>query len=297
MEKETALTTGNILLYWPLRFSFFIGLFALSLLTACTSSDPILAQVGPTPIKLSEARLRDEVHEFYYPNPPSKQGLRQLIQTQVYLQILKKYGQEITPEEVQLEARRIDHDTKSPGKLQALKNIFSSHPDLYLPLFVRPLLAAQKIQYQFFPQEARIHQERFQEADAYRKQVTLDPTHFVEFAKKRGRMTGIIEYNGKTLSWKNDQNETLDTEDELNPTEISEWNELSQLSSNSVYPKVLSYSNHFRVIKKLPAPNQKIHRFQYSYFPKVNFAEWIAHEKTQISIQLFVPDESAYSDR
>lgn len=179
----------------------FLALAAVVVGTFFIFERPV-STIGSWKIYQKDIEYRDKVIKQAFPNNDRSLGLAQLEKGAHYLQVLEKNGVTLTPEEIETEARRIDHDTKDPASLAAIKKIFGEDRKAYLKDYVLPLLSERVLQHEFFPSYEQAHTLSLERARNLIREAQTDPEKFIDLMRKENVPLSTVTLSLKEgLKW------------------------------------------------------------------------------------------------
>ncbi len=274
--------------------------------------NPIVAHVGDYAIYQDDVACRDGVISLSYPDDKRKLGIKQLIQSYQYAQILKNHQNEITKEKIKAEKKRIDDSTLMPENLAKIKLACGGDGAAYENAFVLPVFSDRVIYYEFFLKDAGIQREFLDVAQAWRNQVAKTPDLFEALAKKENRTVSNFTVSlDRGLEWQMDarhkdsktpalidqsgkatpaaiRRHIDENQKEQTSTEGKKWIEeiIKPLSPGQVSPQVIDQSEVWLVVKYLkPSPGEKqSFELKAAVFPKRNYGDWLEAQKKLVSV-------------
>lgn len=123
-----------------------------------------MCRVGDVSIHEEDINLRAKVSAVYYPQSEKKYiALAQLIKGYLSLQVLKSLGYQVNHSKLEEEAKRIDKDTKAPGILNKIKDIYGRDRNNYLKTFVAVVYAERVLYNEIFLKSKKIHKRNYDE--------------------------------------------------------------------------------------------------------------------------------------
>ncbi|MBI2058447.1 MAG: hypothetical protein HYT87_01615 [Nitrospirae bacterium] len=111
--------------------------------------------------------------------------LSHLLKPCVGAAIMKKYGQPVTQEVLEGEAKRIDESTFMPDVLARIKQVFGENREAYLKDYILPVYVNRVLPYDIVRQNREIQAYARSEAQGWLDRVKANPGKFNEWAKER----------------------------------------------------------------------------------------------------------------
>lgn len=152
---------------FAVKFLLNLSLIIVTLLSLiyCTKkvADPraTLLKIDSYNITQEQVDYRNQVIKIYYPQESRDLGLEQLKKYYQYLVILKKHGRVLNNEVLELEAARIDKETKDQQTLDQIKKVFGSDREAYLYTYVMPILVEREIYFGLYLKDPKLQKTDF----------------------------------------------------------------------------------------------------------------------------------------
>ncbi len=288
-----------------------LALVLLLIVVGCTKScgrseGELAAVVGDYKISVQDAALRDKVIQIYYPQQAEKYGLKQLVASYTYAQILKNYGKEITEDVVAGEAERIEKNTRAPEVLARIKAVFKDDEAAYRRVFILPTFADRVIYFDFFLKTPEFHAESKAKAASFARVAAAAPEKFASEAGKLGLSPAkLLVSLAHGLEWDYDKTRSAPpTSDapaevqkrlqEQSDTGVSQEGQtwmndvIKPLKKGEVSLAPVERQEHWLVVRYL-GPSKTMpgaQELESVSFPKADYEAWLNGERDKISIQM-----------
>jgi dephospho-CoA kinase len=284
----------------PLLITLLIFILPLS---GCRRGSSLVAEVGTLKISESDVELRQKVIQTYNPNEKRELGQKQLIDAFVKAEILRLWDNPISQDELKAEKERINKSTMMPGKLEEIRNLFSTEKQ-YLKVFVLPVLAKRKIYYEFFLKSEKVHKDSLKQAKAFLAPLIKKPAQFEKLAEDNGKMISAFRLNAQGFTWgkANQPNffkdkttseiyeQILSRQASSSSQHAKTWNDqiVKKLKNGEVFHEVVDDETRWLVVRLIKKQDmERGHLFQAVIFPKLDFAHWLKQQREKIDIKVY----------
>ncbi|WP_413290988.1 hypothetical protein [Bdellovibrio sp. HCB337] len=266
--------------------------------------DPVLARVGDTRIRRSEALYRDQIIRLSFPEEKRSMGLYQLIKSAIHYEILKNHSIPFPNDVLQKEEERIEKNTRNPEQLKTIKDIFKETPEAYRSVFILPTLVDRVIYYDFFLNDEKIQASSVQPALDFLKQAQTSENGFRQAAIKKNLVPQKVLVSEKDgVQWKSLES-SQDTVDKNTPKhsqktgmtpslesgdgDYNKWNELLVgLKPGQVAPMPINFGEAWLVLYYHNKPSPTSYELEVVSFPKLEYAKWFEAEKAKLNIVVY----------
>jgi len=274
-----------------------------------------IARVGTYHISEDEVKARDRLIGASFEGEKRSLGLEQLVRTYVQASLLDRYAIGVTREELMEEASRLDKTGRSEDALADIKNLFGSDQDMYLKVYVYPLLVERKLRDHVFKRQPQIQRMVLDRAEAFLSRVRGSRYRFEVTARSEGlnirylrvtRRAGFEYFADRpdlvrTAAERRAARHTygefrrqlarqrlLNIDPALQAT-VDRWfsHIIAKTPVGEVYPSLIAQGDGWLVVRRLaPFPkNLPGALFVVVMFPRVNFAEWLEAESTSVPVE------------
>ena len=264
----------------------FILCFSLLLFSGCTKP---ACTVGTIRITDKAIQQRSQVSEIYYPGSGKPYvGLSQLIKAALAEELLSKLNRPIDAAAVEAEAQRIDTNTKDPGTLARIKDVFGKDRKAYLDVFVRPTYVERVLYAEVFLKPSDIHiQQKFAAQELF-QQAEKDPASFSTMAALRGLVMQQMRVTSRGIVPSEKKNGVH--EERLDPEAAQRiLKAIASARTGSMVSNILEWPESFQVMRLVQKKGDGAVVESVS-IPKQSFDIWFWSLASRVPVIIFDSD-------
>ncbi|MCB0421071.1 MAG: hypothetical protein KDD61_08745 [Bdellovibrionales bacterium] len=255
--------------------------------SSCTSYfDDKLVQVGDSVIRESEVETLISLHKYLNEKLTSEASLKKLIETELNLQILKKYGMEVNEDYVEKHPEELQQASRlSLDKVQQIR-AFVGERD-FVRYFAIPRLATHLLYQKIYLSRQDLHHQSFTEVRKFRHQI--EQNRLKSFALKHGKTVFNLRIDrDNIIHWKKvfpgKRRKPVLTKG--SSVESLLWkSRASELPMGRIAGKTYDMGPSWALVKKIPNVEREDHLHAVVvFFSKVPFKKWLAKLHGQITV-------------